>query len=626
MIFVVLLFTHAQVCAQWQSVLVRLENGRLVYSADSFGNRIPDFSYAGFKGGGVPLPAANVVRTISPVAGDNTASIQQAVNEVAALPLGTDGIRGALLLGAGVYRVNGTIRVNASGVVLRGVGDGGDTASNTVILAVGDVPHQRPVIVAGGGNTSRWTDRAPGISQQDIVNDTVFAGSRTFTVANASQYAVGDNIIIYHPCTNVWLQAIDYGGTHSGEPGSDSSDVPWAVNSQPIVQNRNIVALNGNTVTIDVPVYYTMVRILSQSYIYKYARTNLKTMIGIEHLRIDIETGDSTSNTNGNEDHAWNAVELTQIEDAWVKNCTALHFGHSGFITNTATRVTVEDCKALDPVSIITGERRYNFNVYTASQQILYNRCDASNGRHHFVSNGTSLVSGCVFVDCTSRGAYASSEGHRRWSQAMLFDCITEIDGPRPSQSITVGLYNRGYYGTSHGWAAINSVLWNYNTHGGTAIVQRPPTGQNFAIGVTGTVAGTRPPAPFDHPAGFIEGANQPGLTPRSLYLAQLQDRLSSTGVEEERHRQFPAPSLHCYPNPFNPVVTVEFSVGRRSAVRVKVFDQLGRILTILYAGEALPGTTYQREFHAEQAASGIYYIRLETENEMTTKRVVLVR
>jgi hypothetical protein len=518
--------------------------------------------------------------------------------------------------------------VNASGVVLRGVGDGSDSISNSIILALGDVPHQRPVIVAGGGNTSRWTDRVSGVSQQNITDDTVWAGSRTFTNANASQYGIGDNIVIYHPCTEAWLQAIDYGGTHSGEPGSDSTDLPWAVNSQPIVFNRNIVAKNGNTITVDVPIYYTLVRTLSQSYIYKYARTNLKTVIGIEHLRIDIVAGDSTGNQNGNENHAWNAIELTQIEDAWVKNCTMLHFGHSGVITNTATRVTVEDCNALDPVSIITGERRYNFNVYTASQQVLFNRCHASNGRHHFVSNGASLVSGCVFVDCTSQGAYASSEGHRRWSQALLFDNITELDGPRPQQSITIGLYNRGFYGTSHGWASVNSVLWNYDTHNGTAIIQRPPTGQNFAIGVRGSVvAGTRPPAPFNHPAGFIEGTNQPGLTPRSLYFAQLQDRLSTVGVVEHGDPTLPQSlSLRSYPNPFNPATTIEFSVSERTTVRLKVFDQLGAEVAELFAGEAEAGRTYRSEFHAGHLASGSYYVRLESERDTVTQRVVLVK
>ena len=67
--------------------------------------------------------------------------------------------------------------------------------------------------------------------------------------------------------------------------------------------------------------------------------------------------------------------------------------------------------------------------------------------------NGYSYTSGCVFVDCTSSGAYAGSEGHRRWSTGLLFDNLIELDGPRPGVNPRLlGLYNRGYYGTSHGW------------------------------------------------------------------------------------------------------------------------------------------------------------------------------
>jgi len=56
------------------------------------------------------------------VAGDDTASIQTAINAVAAMPLGADGFRGAVLLNAGSYDINTQLTIGASGIVLRGVG------------------------------------------------------------------------------------------------------------------------------------------------------------------------------------------------------------------------------------------------------------------------------------------------------------------------------------------------------------------------------------------------------------------------------------------------------------------------------------------------------------------------
>jgi hypothetical protein len=624
----------------WQSSRVYFgPGGKLVYLKDSAGNRIPDFSYAGFRNGNSPIPDVAVVKTISPVPGDNTAHIQSAIDAVAAMPVNGAGIRGALLLSAGIYRIEGMIRINASGIVLRGVGEGADSTRNTILYAVGDTPHQRSVIVAGGGKTSRWKEKDPSVSQQNITSDTVYLGTATFTLADASQYSVGDNIIMYHPCSDGWLKAIDYGGTHTGEPAADSVDLPWKVNSYPILYNRNIIAKNGNSITVDVPVFNTLVRSLSQSYVYKYARTDLKTMIGIEQLRIDIDAGDVTGNANGNEDHAWHAVELNQLEDAWVRNCTMLHFGQSGVITNTATRVTVERCSALDPVSIITGERRYNFNTYTASQQILFKECAATNGRHHFVSNGTTYASGNVFLDCTSSGAYASSEGHRSWSQGFLWDNHKELDGPRSGLKIVLALYNRGYYGTSHGWAIANSVAWNCNVRTATLIVQQPPTAQNYAIGCVGVVSGTTPPAPFAHPQGFIEGTGKDSLNPRSLYYAQLNDRKSSLGVPHEGTKPQGFHIFQNYPNPFNPATTFEFyfssnpslngtGIGESEAQRtiLKVYNALGQEVATLFDGVAEMDRVHRIAFDASRLSSGVYFAGLLSGGRMHLTKSILIK
>ena len=67
-------------------------NGRLVYTADARGNRIMDFSHAGYKGGGVRIPDVRVARTVKATAGDNTAQIQAAIDEVSKLAPDTDRI------------------------------------------------------------------------------------------------------------------------------------------------------------------------------------------------------------------------------------------------------------------------------------------------------------------------------------------------------------------------------------------------------------------------------------------------------------------------------------------------------------------------------------------------------
>ena len=600
---------------EWQSSIVyRGTDGKLVYVSDAEGNRIPDFSFAGYRNGESPLPSVPVIRQAGPVPGDNTSHLQGLIAEAGSAPLGPDGFRGAILLEPGVYRISGTVRLNVSGLVLRGSGQGPDSSVNTIFLATGDSATQTAVLIVGGSSQTRWRDEVTN-TRSTLISDTVLVGERSFEVADPAFYAVGDNIVITHPCTEAWLQAVEYGGT--------ATDAPWTVGEQPIVYNRFITGISGSRITVDVPVFNHLIRSLAQSTVYTYARQNLRTQIGVEDLRIDIAAQGMTTDPNGDEHHAWDGVLFQQVEDAWARNITVLHFGQSGFKTATATRVTVDSCSALEPVSKITGERRYNFNTYTASQQILFSSCTASYGRHDFVSNGTSLVSGVVFTDCRSFETYASSEGHRRWSQGMLFDRIT-FSSPRAST--VLGLYNRGSEGTGHGWAGVHCVAWNVVTEGRTVIVQRPPTAQNYAIGCTGMVTGS---GPFAQPAGFIEGSNSPQLSPPSLYIAQLEDRLSNPSNLNTGEGSEPMPGrfvLHPnYPNPFNPSTTIDLEMSEQAYIALTVRDLLGRAVSVLHAGDLEAGT-HRFSWNGSAASSGLYIMEARTREARAARRVILMR
>src|SRR5208282_4136025 len=97
-------------------------DGRLVYKTTPAGDRIMDFSSAGYMGGGVALPTVPVRRTVQPTGGtDDTAAIQAAIDAVAVMPL-ENGFRGAVLLTPGIFICSNTIYIPASGGVLRGSG------------------------------------------------------------------------------------------------------------------------------------------------------------------------------------------------------------------------------------------------------------------------------------------------------------------------------------------------------------------------------------------------------------------------------------------------------------------------------------------------------------------------
>src|SRR4051794_37547817 len=134
---------------------VKEGNRKLTYQTTPAGDRIMDFSSAGYAGGGVPLPEPKVKVTVKPgEKGDDSEAIQVAVDQVAALPL-ENGFRGAVLLAPGTFRCAKTISLVSNGIVLRGSGSG---PGGTTIQMVGP----KHVAFALGRGTGRGRERPNG--------------------------------------------------------------------------------------------------------------------------------------------------------------------------------------------------------------------------------------------------------------------------------------------------------------------------------------------------------------------------------------------------------------------------------------------------------------------------------
>lgn len=354
-LLLLLLFFYAAVSIA-QNVSERVfedEAGNLRYFTDAEQNRIPDFSHAGYMNGEAEIPSVPTVMTISPVAGDNTAHIQAAIDVVGAMTPDANGIRGALLLEAGSYDIAGSLLIGFSGVVLRGSGQGEDPATNTVLNGLGVSPSQRRLITVGGGSSTDWNGAVSG-TQTDIVSPYLPVGSRTVEVADASNFAVGDNVIVFHRSTEEWLASINFGDVANDEAG------PWRTGEIDLRYNRNVTAVNTdeNKVTLDAPIFDHLERSLSQSVLYKYDNSDVKNHIGIENLRIDIETVSPTAT-----EHVRTCIMMDGVDNVWVTDVTALNFIYAMVDHQKTTRSSVLRCSALEPHSPIEGGLRYNFAV-----------------------------------------------------------------------------------------------------------------------------------------------------------------------------------------------------------------------------------------------------------------------
>src|SRR6187431_1230390 len=120
--FAITNFSKSQSSARSQWVYPD-ETGKLIYKTLEKGDKIMDFSHAGYMGGGVSIPSVPVKITLSPSAGDNSVVIQKAIDEVSKMKM-INGFRGTVLLKPGTYDCENTLKINASGVVLKGSGSG----------------------------------------------------------------------------------------------------------------------------------------------------------------------------------------------------------------------------------------------------------------------------------------------------------------------------------------------------------------------------------------------------------------------------------------------------------------------------------------------------------------------
>lgn len=472
--------------AQKQKPVPPLEvvKGTIIYHADSVtGDRIPDFSYCGYKASEEPIPMVPVKAVVPLTIGDATHAIQLAIDDVAKLPIDPTGFRGAVLLQKGVYKVEGSLSISVPGIVLRGSG-----VNLTTLLGTG-VDRETLIKIAG-------KDDRVFHNQVDIIDSYVPVNAQRVTVSNGADFKKGDHIIIKRPSTQEWIDAL---GTRSF--GGGISTLGWKPGDADIVFDRVITAVTGNVIEIDAPITTSLDKKYGTATVQAYEWKGRLHHVGVENLLLQ---SDYDKLNPKDENHRWMAITIDNAIDAWVRQVEFKHFaGSAVFIGETVSRVTVEDCISQNPVSEIGGQRRYTF--FTRGQQTLFQHCYARNGYHDFAT-GHLAAGPNAFVQCYSSQPYQFSGGIDKWASGILFDDVY-VDG----NAIRLG--NRGQDGQGAGWAAANSVLWNCSA--ARIDCYKPPTAQNWSFGSWSQFAGD----------GYWAESNN-HIEPRSLFYAQLAQRL----------------------------------------------------------------------------------------------------
>ena len=482
---------------------------------DPEGRALPDFSFAGYRHGEAEPGAAispRVVDVSADASGelDATDAIQSAIDSAS---IGG----GVVALGPGLYRVDGALRVEASGVVIRGAGPELTRLHFTAPSPNGGRAH----LTFAGALTSDLelplvADGAPRAAE--------------ITVADTGGLEVGDDVELGWVISPAFVEAHRMTGVWG--PFDDT----W----QPFFR-RTVVAIDASAsparVTLDVPLRYPA--LVRDGASLRRVRGALRE-VGLESIGV----ANAVS-----ADDAWahdqvHAIEMTGVIDGWIRDVSSFaspsaptegegagaHLASGGLLIGASNRVTVADCVLAEAQNLGPDGNGYLFEV-RASSEILFRDCEGRAGRHAFIQNWGFGTSGCVWLRVhsvggralASRGGLAllgPSEFHHSLAMANLVDSCVLDDG-------WVGV-NRREQSSGAGHSATEDVFWNTT---GAGVIRSFQFGWGYVIGTGPELDVVTRDVPWEsldtEPEDFTEALGRAAdLEPRSLYEDQLRRRL----------------------------------------------------------------------------------------------------
>jgi hypothetical protein len=488
---------------------IELQNGRLVYGADSDLDRIPDFSTVGYEEGDLPIPDVPVKMQVE-AAGDPdaTSRIQRAIEAMSSLPPDEHGIRGALLLGPGVYRIAGTINLDVSGVVLCG---SGTDKTGTVLVAEG-LP--RAIVHIGG--TGEWKEDR---SRRPILDAVVPVGASSITVdAPGHFFSVGDHIIVQWNMTEDFIHKL---GMDHIPPRRDGGEVRQWPTNMALRFDRRIVAMeqtaNGYKLTLNAALTQRMPR-EDNPVVWKYNFPGRVSQVGVENLNSDGAMFRKAPNYNHpsiphrTDGSFFDSIfsEFDAVENAWMRNVRVENYNNIVFVHQHGRAITVED---VEGDHIDTPRKKGHaapFAFEIDGQQVLMQRCNFTGRLNHVWATQARVAGPNVFRDSWAKGGDLDAGPHQRWATGTLWEQVT-LKGKYDD-------YNQWNLGSGHGWAGAYNVLWNSTVD--EIKVESPPGAFNWVIGCKGRVMSPQPGT-----RGAYYQSHGGPVEPASLYLEQLKER-----------------------------------------------------------------------------------------------------
>ena len=120
-------------------------------------------------------------------------------------------------------------------------------------------------------------------------------------------------------------------------------------------------------------------------------------------------------------------------------------------------------------------------------------------------------------------------------------------------------------------------------------------------------------------------GIHNPAFTV-ALLKAAIEEMGGTVDVEFEDNNLPSSFSLNQnYPNPFNPSTTISFNLPVQAKIKVIIYDALGTQLEVI-ADDVKSAGTHNITWNAKNYASGIYFYKLEADNFVQVRKMILMK
>jgi hypothetical protein len=79
------------------------------------------------------------------------------------------------------------------------------------------------------------------------------------------------------------------------------------------------------------------------------------------------------------------------------------------------------------------------------------------------------------------------------------------------------------------------------------------------------------------------------------------------------------------YPNPFNPMTSIQFSVESFGETSLQIFDLIGRLVETLVQEKMEPGS-YKVNWHPTNMSSGLYFVELKSGDQREIQKITYLK